>query len=522
MAPFLLHHLLERAATLSPDKEAVVDGNRRLSYAELRTWARATAEWLASRGLRPRERVGIYLDKSAEEAAAIFGTSMAGGVFVPIHPTLKPLQVSHILADCQVRFLITTAPRLDALAAADAKASVEHELLVPAGGASSADADAGPHPLATARDQRGRDTGIGEDLAALLYTSGSTGRPKGVMLTHRNLLAGARIVSKYLEIGTEERILSILPFSFDYGLNQLTTSVEHGATVVLLRSFRFGDEIVKALAGERITGLAGVPTLWSVLAHSAPSLKRTTLAHLRYVTNSGGALTPEISSKLRQLLPTTKIFAMYGLTEAFRSTYLPPEELERRPTSMGKAIPETEIFVLHESGRRCEPGEEGILVHRGPTVSMGYWNRPDATAEVLRANPLVSSHEGADVVCFSGDVVKMDAEGFFYFVGRRDGMIKCSGFRVSPTEVEEVLMSSGMLAHVAVIGLPDPNVGERVHAVCVPAPDKEADAEALRLRCVEQLPLHMQPREFEFVAELPRSPNGKVDYRTLRAERTGQ
>ena len=517
MVPYLLHHLLERAAASFPDKEALVDGKRRLSYSELHTWARATAEWLAQRGIRPRDRVGIYLDKSAEEAAAIFGVSMAGGVVVPIHPALKPLQVSHILADCQVRFLVTTAPRLELLAAADAKASVEHELLVPA-----VPDGAATHPLATVQTHARRDAGIGEDLAALLYTSGSTGRPKGVMLSHRNLLAGARIVSKYLGMGNEDRLLSILPFSFDYGLNQLTTSVEHGATIVLLRTFRFGDEIVRPLASERITGLAGVPTLWSVLAHSAPSLKKTTLPHLRYITNSGGALTPEISSKLRQLLPTTKIFAMYGLTEAFRSTYLPPEELERRPTSMGKAIPETEIFALHESGRRCEPGEEGILVHRGPTVSLGYWNRPDATAEVLRPNPLVASHEGADTVCISGDVVKMDEDGFFYFVGRRDGMIKCSGFRVSPTEVEEVLMSSGLLAHAAVIGLPDPTVGERVHAVCVAAPDREPDAEALRLRCVEQLPLHMQPKELEFVVELPRSPNGKVDYRALRAERTGR
>lgn len=517
MEPYLLHHLLDRAAAASADKEALVDGPRRLTYAELHAWARQAATWLAERGIRRRDRVGVLLDKSAEEAAAIFGASMAGGVFVPIHPSLKPPQVSHILADCEVRFLVTTAPRLEALTAAGARASVEHALLVP----HRAD-DAGPHPLAQAHERAHRDACIGEDLAALLYTSGSTGRPKGVMLSHRNLLAGARIVSEYLAIGAEDRILSVLPLSFDYGLNQLTTSVSRRATLVLLRSFRFGDEIVKALAAERITGFAGVPTLWSVLAHSAPSLKKGPPPHLRYITNSGGALTPEISSKLRRLLPTTQIFAMYGLTEAFRSTYLPPDELERRPTSMGKAIPETEIFALHESGRACAPGEEGVLVHRGPTVSLGYWNRPDATAEVLRPNPLVAAHEGADLVCVSGDIVKMDEDGFFYFVGRRDGMIKCSGFRVSPTEVEEVLMASGLLAYVAVIGLVDPNVGERVHAVCVAAPGKERDAEALRARCVEALPLHMQPRDFEFVDELPRSPNGKVDHRALRAERTGR
>ncbi|MCW5831048.1 MAG: AMP-binding protein [Labilithrix sp.] len=515
MAPYLLHHLLERAAAGAPEKEAVVDGERRLTYADLHAWAGAVAAWLEADGLRRRDRVGVYLDKSAEEAAAIFGASMAGGVFVPIHPALKPLQVSHILADCQVRHLVTTAARRDALASAGALASVEHELLVP-----GPDAELAGHPLAGAPGRAARSACIGEDLAALLYTSGSTGRPKGVMLSHRNLLAGSRIVSAYLAIGREDRVLSVLPFSFDYGLNQLVTTVEHEATIALLRSFRFGDEIVRALAAERVTGLAGVPTLWSVLAHSAPSLKKTTLPHLRYITNSGGALTPEISGKLQSLLPTTKIFAMYGLTEAFRSTFLPPEELARRPTSMGKAIPETEVFALHESGRACLPGEEGILVHRGPTVSLGYWNRPDATREVLVPNPLVDPDEGADVVCVSGDVVRMDEDGFFHFVGRRDGMIKCSGFRVSPTEVEEVLMASGVLAQAAVIGLPDPNAGERVHALCVAAPGSEPAPEALRARCAELLPLHMQPKDFEYVAELPRSPNGKVDYRALRAERT--
>jgi acyl-CoA synthetase (AMP-forming)/AMP-acid ligase II len=289
----------------------------------------------------------------------------------------------------------------------------------------------------------------------------------------------------------------------------------------VLLSFHFGDQIVKAMAAERITGLAGVPTIWAVLTSAAPSLARTALPALRYLTNSGGAVPTETVKRIRQVLPHVQLFLMYGLTEAFRSTYLPPSEVDRRPTSMGKAIPETEIFLVDPAtGRRCGPGGQGILVHRGPTVSLGYWNRPDATAEALRLHPLLGEHEGADTVCYSGDLVRMDEEGFFYFVGRNDAMIKSAGFRISPSEVEEVLMATGQLAQAAVIGLFDAVVGERVHAVVVPEAGTSGDRDALMARCVKDLPLHMLPRDIEFVSELPRSPNGKVDYKRLKAERS--
>jgi acyl-CoA synthetase (AMP-forming)/AMP-acid ligase II len=338
------------------------------------------------------------------------------------------------------------------------------------------------------------------------------------MISHRNLLAGTRIVRSYLHIGPDDRILSILPFSFDYGLNQLLTAIEQRAELVLF-DFKMGDEIVRALARHEITGLAGVPTIWALLTRAAPSLARTPLPRLRYITNSGGAVPTSTVKQLRTLLPNTNIYLMYGLTEAFRSTYLPPEEIDRRPNSIGRAIPECEVFPLTEDGRRAAPGEPGILVHRGPTVSLGYWNRPEDTARVLRRNPLRSADVGGEIVCWSGDRVVEDEDGYLYFVGREDAMIKSSGYRISPTEVEEVLMGTKMFRQVAVIGLPDEWVGQRVHAVAVADSSAVDPAAALR-SAADVLPPYMVPRTIELVSELPVNPNGKVDYKRLAAERS--
>jgi acyl-CoA ligase (AMP-forming) (exosortase A-associated) len=516
MAPYLLHHLLENAAAARPDHEAVVDRDRRLDYEGFLAAAGTCAAVLREHGLERRDRTAVFLDKSLEECTAIFGISRAGGVFVPVNALLRARQVAHILNDCGVRFLITNAQRLALLQEVLPEiGSLEAVLLVDGGEGARVFPNAFDLPRAAPDALPGL---VGEELAAILYTSGSTGHPKGVMLSHRNLLAGSRIVCEYLRIGLDERILSVLPFSFDVGLNQLITAVEKAATTILL-TFRFGDEIVRAIRNESATALAGVPTVWAVLAGAAPSFRKEKLETLRYFTNTGGPVPTETLRKIRQAQPHVDFYLMYGLTEAFRSTYLPPEQIDERPTSMGKAIPETEIFLVGEDGRPCGPGEEGILVHRGPTVSLGYWNRPDDTARVLRPHPFVPAAEGGELVCYSGDKVRMDEEGYFYFVGRADAMIKSSGFRISPSEVEEVLMSSGVLAQAAVIGLPDPAIGERVHAICVVTEGKETDAATLLAHCATELPQHMLPREVEFVPELPRSPNGKVDYKGLKAAR---
>jgi acyl-CoA ligase (AMP-forming) (exosortase A-associated) len=496
---YLLHHLLEQAQRDS-GRVALIDGERSLNYGKFAAAVDRTAARLLAAGLERGDRVAIFLPKSIEECVAIFAISRAGGVFVPINATLKAAQVRHIVDDCGARLLLSTPQHVASLEDITSVTTLVEVAL------EAADEPSPPPSCA-----------IGEDLAAILYTSGSTGRPKGVMLSHRNLLAGARIVRTYLGITAEERILSILPFSFDYGLNQLITVIEQGALLVLA-SFRFGDELVRKLVDHQITGLAGVPTMWSVLTRAAPSLPRTPLPHLRYITNSGGAVPSATVAKLQELLPTTSIFLMYGLTEAFRSTFLPPDQVSVRPTSIGKAIPECEVFPLTSDGRRAKPGEPGILVHRGPTVSLGYWNRPDDTAQVLRRNPFNDANTGGDIVCWSGDLVTEDEEGYLYFVAREDGMIKSAGFRISPTEVEEVLMATGAFRQVAVIGVKDEWVGQKVHAVAVPlAPD--LDTKIVLAESAKSLPTHMMPSRIELVESLPTTPNGKVDYQTLKRER---
>jgi len=329
-------------------------------------------------------------------------------------------------------------------------------------------------------------------------------------------MAGSSIVSTYLGITASDRILAILPFSFDAGLNQLMTAIQQGGTCLPM-TFVFAREIVQACRKERITGLAGVPTLWSLIAQPNSSLTEGSLPDLRYITNTGGAMPQAVLAKLRQLLPTTRIFLMYGLTEAFRSTYLPPEELDRRPTSMGKAIPDTEILVVNEHGQPCQPGEVGELVHRGPTVSMGYWGHPDLTDRVLRRHPFLPAEVGdGEKVCYSGDLVKMDEDGFLYFVGRRDTMIKSSGFRISPTEVEEALFQSGKLRGAAVIGVPDELLGQAIKAFVVLRDGESCDAAELIAFCAARLPRYMVPKDVEFLPELPRTSSGKVDYPALR------
>jgi acyl-CoA synthetase (AMP-forming)/AMP-acid ligase II len=323
-------------------------------------------------------------------------------------------------------------------------------------------------------------------------------------------------VSAYLGISSAERILAVLPFSFDAGLNQLTTAFQQGATLVLI-NFTFARQIVQVLVKESITALAGVPTLWSLLAQPNSTLQKNTFPALRYITNTGGAMPQSVLKTLRAALPTTSIVLMYGLTEAFRSTYLPPEELDLRPTSMGKAIPDTEILVLHENGALCKPGEVGELVHRGPTVSLGYWGNPEATHRVLRPNPLLPPEIGSEEkVCYSGDLVKMDEDGFLYFVGRRDAMIKSAGFRISPTEVEDVVFQSGKARHAAAIGVPDDLMGQAVKVFVVLREDEPWDRAALLSFCAERMPPYMIPKYFEVLDELPKTSSGKVDYPSLR------
>jgi acyl-CoA ligase (AMP-forming) (exosortase A-associated) len=517
---FLIWHLLRDSARRFPDKEALIHAEERLTYRDVLDRVERLAAGLQNAGLRRGDRVGIYLEPSVAQVLSIFAISRAGGVFVPINAQLFPEQLAHIAKDCGMKGLITRPARFSGLGALLPEVPTL-EFAVLAGKEEDLPQSSLPLYLLERMCLSGNllplyMSSISKDLAAILYTSGSTGKPKGVMLSHANVVAGSRIVSTYLEITSADRILAVLPFSFDAGLNQLMTAFHQGGAIVLI-NFAFARDIVQALIKEHITGLAGVPTLWSLLSQPNSTLQRQPLPDLRYITNTGGAMPQAVLAILRKALPATKVFLMYGLTEAFRSTYLPPQEVDRRPTSMGKAIPDTEILVLNEKNQLCQPGEVGELVHRGPTVSMGYWGRPEDTERALRPNPLLPAEVGdCERVCYSGDLVKTDDEGFLYFIGRRDTMIKSSGFRISPTEVEEVLFQNGKLRQAAVIGVPDDALGQTLKAFVVPREGDEVNVEDLLSYCGEKLPRYMVPKAVEVLSELPKTTSGKVDYPALR------
>jgi acyl-CoA ligase (AMP-forming) (exosortase A-associated) len=511
--------MLLTSAARYPDKETLLDVTRRLTYADAAAQCSALASGLRKVNVKRGDRVGIWLEASVLQAISILGVSQSGGVFVPINSLLFPDQAAHIMRDCGTVGLITTKekiassvavletlPSLQFLVSVDFKP--ELDLKIPVYLLSE---------ILCAEDGcKSPDFRIEKDLAAILYTSGSTGKPKGVMLSHAQVMAGSSIVSDYLGITSSERIIGVLPLSFDAGLNQLMTAVQQGGTYVPT-TFTFAREIVQVLEREKITGMAGVPTLWSLMSQPSSSLQKTNLPYLRYITNTGGCMPQNVLGKLREMLPSTKLFLMYGLTEAFRSTYLPPEELDRRPTSMGKAIPNTEILVVNEQGQPCKPGEVGELLHRGPTVSMGYWGQAELTAKVLKPHPFIASELGnSERVCYSGDLVTTDEDGFLYFVGRRDNMIKSSGFRISPTEVEEVLFQSGMVREAAVIGIPDVILGQVIKAYVAPRDGESLKPEALLSFCADKMPRYMLPREIEVLTQLPKMTNGKVNYVALQ------
>ncbi|MBL0298158.1 MAG: acyl-CoA ligase (AMP-forming), exosortase A system-associated [Betaproteobacteria bacterium] len=519
----LLHELVSAAAQRWPAAPALTYGPRSLTYGELDAAVRRFAAALVHLGLPRTGRVGIYLEKRFETVIASFGAPAAGGVFVPMNPLLKAEQVAFIAQDCNVQVLVTSPERLALLAPVLAACpDLRHVVLtersalppaLPPGVAAHAWEAllAGP----AAPGHRVVDT----DLCAILYTSGSTGRPKGVVLSHRNMVAGAKSVATYLENGPEDTLLAALPLSFDAGFSQLTTAFHAGARVVLLNVLLPRD-VLKALAREKVTGLTAVPPLYIQL--SQLDWPAEIGQHLRYFANTGGRMPRETLDLLRRRVPAAKPFLMYGLTEAFRSTYLPPEEVDRRPDSIGKAIPNAEILVLREDGTECAPEEPGELVHRGALVGQGYWNDAEKTAE--RYKPLPAGVGGREAglqlpeyAVYSGDTVRRDAEGFLYFIGRRDEMMKTSGYRVSPTEVEEILYATRLVGECVAFGVDHPTLGQAIQVIAT-APDGSAavDTEALLAQCRTHMPAYMVPHGVETMpGPLPRNPNGKIDRKLL-------
>jgi acyl-CoA ligase (AMP-forming) (exosortase A-associated) len=474
---------------------ALVERDRELSFAALEPEVARVAGSLRAEGVEPGDRVAIWLGKKLEWVIACLATMRAGGIAIPVNPVLKPAQVGHILQDSGAKLLLTNHGRADA----DAFTGTRMLTLEADWQRLAAGPPIAPGAIATS------------ELAAILYTSGSTGRPKGVMLSHANLVLGARSVIDYIGIGPDDRILCALPFSFDYGLNQLLTCLATGATAVLF-DYLLPRDVPRAIARHAVTGLAGVPPLWMQLVDAEwPD----DACRLRYITNSGGRMPVALTRRLRALLPDTKIYLMYGLTEAFRSTYLDPALVDSHPESIGGAIPNAEVHVLRPDGSEAADGEPGELVHSGPLVAKGYWNDPERTALRFRPAPGASNFGGTSV--WSGDTV-VRRDGLLYFVGRDDEMIKTSGNRVSPTEIEEAAFNSGAIGAAVAFGIDDPALGQAIVLVATPAPGLASAASEAMLRSAlaRELPAFMQPRRIVWRETLPRNPNGKIDRAMVR------
>jgi acyl-CoA ligase (AMP-forming) (exosortase A-associated) len=509
----LIHHLIESQARLRGDSPALVYKDRVLSYDVLWESVVSVARGLLDLELGPRDRLAVYLEKRIETVVALFAASVADGVFVPVNPLLKARQVAYILRDSETRILVTSRQRLASLAPELGVCTDLHSIIVvddpgqPIDGVdakvvnwSSLLADVEPTPASRSIDI---------DMAAILYTSGSTGMPKGVVLSHRNLVSGAESVSQYLNNDADDRILALLPLSFDAGLSQLTTAFNVGATAVLM-NFLLARDVVRVCERERITGLTCVPPLWIKIA--AEDWPEATGDRLRYFANTGGHMPQPLLMRLRSAFPRADPYLMYGLTEAFRSTYLDPDEIDIRPDSIGKAIPNEEVLVVRDDGVLCAPGEVGELVHRGSLVSMGYWNAPELTAERFKPTPgRQMDISNPEIAVWSGDLVRRDEDGFLYFVGRNDEMIKTSGYRVSPTEVEEVVFRTGLVTEVVALGVPDDELGQAIVVVATPLPDLDLDIDSIDKECRKLLPRYMVPQAILSRDELPRNPNGKID-----------
>lgn len=533
MTRMLLPDLIRNAAQRTPQALALIDGAQEITYAELWQQTEQCARALAALGLMPGERVAVYLEKRLETVLACFGTAHAGGLFVPINPLLRAEQVSHILQDCNVAILVTSAARLDTLEAMLAKCpALRHIVLVdelsthPAhhrwsallnDAASTLPAVSSAPTFSETLSEPSRDQPTDTNPVAIFYTSGSTGKPKGVVISHRNFVIGAQSVAHYLDNRPSDRLLAALPLSFDAGFSQLTTAFHVGACVVL-HNYLLPRDLLRALTEERITGLTAVPPLYIQLARC--DWPAGCADALRYFATTGGRMPSDTLGRLREKAPHAKPFLMYGLTEAFRSTYLPPEEVDRRPDSIGRAIPHAEVLVLRADGTVCDDNEPGELVHRGPLVTLGYWNNPEAAAERFKPLPAHIDPTATERAVYSGDTVRRDAEGFLYFVGRRDDMIKTSGYRVSPTEIEEVLYAFELVAECAAFGVPHDTLGESIHVVVTLTANatNETAPATLLAECRHRLPSYMVPAMITIhPGPLPRNANGKIDRHTLAA-----
>ncbi|MCC7074835.1 MAG: AMP-binding protein [Deltaproteobacteria bacterium] len=505
----LLFDYLTHAATTAPDKVALVCQKQRLSYAELEARSNALANALVARGVARGDRVLVFGDNTVETVVSFWAVLKANAVISIVNPLTKSDKLEYLINDCRPTALISDAHLFDAFRGP--ALSTHLKTTIVSGKLDDAQLGALPHGERWEAVVGGGDRtsapprrNIDVDLAAIIYTSGSTGDPKGVMLTHRNMLTAATSISAYLEVQHDEVILGVLPLAFDYGLYQMIMAFRAGARLVLERSFTFPAQVLKLMVEEGVTGFPGVPTIYAILAEMK-TLKDYDFSKIRYVTNTAAALPVKHILVLKELFPRARIYSMYGLTECKRCTYLPPKDLDHKPTSVGIAIPNTELWIIDEDGNKVGPNTVGQLVIRGATVMKGYWEKPEATAKKLKPGPLPGEQ-----VLWTGDYCRVDDEGYLYFVGRMDDVIKSRGEKVAPKEVENVLFNIAGVKEAAVIGVPDDILGQAVKAFVVLEQGATLSEKEIQRHCQDKLETFMVPKFVQLVGELPKTDTGKI------------
>lgn len=503
------HDVLAQDAQRLPDKTACVCGNRRWTYGELEADANRLSHALFDLGVRRGDRVGVFLENSIEAVIAIFGILKAGAAFVVVNPTTKADKLAYVLNDCAATGIISSGALRSVLCEAVPAVDTLRGAIVCGWDETTAWEFSVPR-LDFDRDLPGYSPALPPrncielDLAAIIYTSGSTGRPKGVTVTHRNVISAATSITQYLENVEDDIILNVLPLSFDYGLYQVLMSALMGATLVLEKSFAYPYHIIRRIKEERVTGFPGVPTMFALLLQMK-ELDPADFDSVRYISNTGAAFPPAHIFRLRDLFRNARIYSMYGITECKRVAYLPPDELDRRPTSVGKAMPNCEVWIVDEDDNPVGPGEVGELVVRGPNVMQGYWNLPEETNRMLRCGPYPWER-----VLYTGDLFRMDEDGFLYFVARKDDIIKSRGEKVSPREVETVIHELPDVREVAVVGVPDPVLGSAVKALIVSADGASLTESEVLAHCTRRLENFMVPKHVEFRDSLPKTTSGKI------------
>jgi amino acid adenylation domain-containing protein len=513
---------LELSSERFPAKTALVCGGDRLTYREIETQANRLAHSLLAHGIERGDRVAVLLENSAEAVVSIFAILKAGAVFLVVNPTTKAGKLAYILNNCRARGLVMPANKLEAMEEM-LPATPHLERIWLAGSMHEPEPAHGKRYIGL--DAVLMDAGlpirppakkcIDIDLAALIYTSGSTGHPKGVMLTHLNIVSAATSITTYLENTADDIIINLLPLSFDYGLYQVLMAFKTGATIVLERSFAYPHAVLQTMIRENVTGLPIVPTISAILLQL--DLSAYKFPSLRYITNTAAALPTGHIRRLRELFPTVKIYSMYGLTECKRVSYLPPEQIDIRPASVGRGMPNEEVYIVDGEGNRVGPGVIGELVVRGSNVMKGYWELPGETDRVLKPGPLPG-----EKVLYTGDLFRMDAEGYLYFLGRKDDIIKTRGEKVSPKEIEDVLYGMPGIAEAAVVGVPDEILGESIRAYVTLRDGARLTEQAVLRHCADRLENFMVPQSVIIVNSLPKTGSGKISKRQLATIETGE